>query len=107
MAAGELRRVKSGSKVDEMLKKAEADDVTAFGRLHFEDAPTEYFDAEEERVEQAKSRKVKSKYKDSESKISAVSFFERLGLISGVSIPMDNDDFNPIKGCPHGVFSGG
>ena len=75
MAAGELRRVKSGpSMVDEMLKKSEADDVSAFGRLHFDDAPCEYYDEEEEKMEIAKSKKVKSKYLEAESKISAVRF---------------------------------
>ena len=33
VAAKELKAARQGSKVDEMLKKAEADDVSAFGRL--------------------------------------------------------------------------
>ena len=47
----------------------------------FEDAPCEYFDDEEERMEEAKSKKVKSKYLEAEAKISAVRFW-KVGLCS-------------------------
>ena len=69
VAAGELKKVKtSGSRVDEMLKRSEtADDIAAFGRLHMEDAPAGYFDAEKNEWVEGDAKSTRGR-----SKISAV-----------------------------------
>ena len=77
VAAGEIRRAKSGSKLDEMLK-GDSDDIEAFTKIgDFDDEPTsprEYFEEDEKKSGSGGGRatSLKSRYADTASKINAV-----------------------------------
>ena len=78
VAAGEIRRAKSGSKLDEMLK-GDSDDIEAFTKIgDFDDEPTsprEYFEDDEKKGGGGgggRATSLKSRYADTASKINAV-----------------------------------